>query len=507
MKKYFLSVFCLIGILAIAMSQSNIKSIDKYIEKSRKEWEVPGMAVAIVKDGEIVLSKGYGIKELGEPGNVDGDTQFAIASNTKAFVASCLAKLVKEGKISWKDKVRDYLPYFSVYDNPYVSSEATIEDLLCHRMGLGTFSGDVLWYKSEKKPIDFVKQANHVPEVFGFRNGYGYSNLMFITAGEIIREVSGKPWEQYVEENFLSPLNMNNTTLSLGKVTSNLATPHKPTLDNRTIPIKWVSWDKVSAAGGIISTSNDMAKWMMMNLNGGKWNDRVYIDKEQQNLLWTPHNNFKISEAGKASLPGRHFAGYGLGWGLMDYHGNLVVSHGGGYDGMYSRVVMVPDINLGVVVLTNTMQGISYPLTMYILNQYLRKDMRDWSEEFLERSRSRNEHKEEVEDRKRARVTNTSPSIQKNNLTGSYFDPMYGEIYISEEGGTLRLSFESAPRLGATLTHWHYDTYQIMWDEEHAWFDFGTVYFEVDNNLNVQGFEFDVPNADIFFHELHPKKQ
>ena len=506
MKKFNLNVFCFIGILAIALAQPDVKSIDKYIEKSRKGWEVPGMAVAIVKDGEIVLSKGYGVKELGKSGDVDGDTQFAIASNTKAFVASCLAQLVAEGKIGWNDKVKDYLPYFSVYDNPYVSSEATIKDLLCHRMGLGTFSGDVLWYKSEKEPADFVKQANYVPEVFGFRNGYGYSNLMFIAAGEVIREVSGMPWEAYVKKNFIEPLGMNNTTLKLAMVNENVATPHKPTLDNGTVPIKWVSWDKVSAAGGIISSTNDMAKWMMMNLNGGEWSDRTYIDKEQQNLLWTPHNNFKISEAGKESLPGRHFAGYGLGWGLMDYHGNLVVSHGGGYDGMYSRVVMVPDINLGVVVLTNTMKGISYPLAMYILNQYLEMDKRDWSKEFLDRSRSSNGHKEDVDERKAARVSNTSTSIAKDDLVGTYFDPMYGEIYVSNEGESLRLSFESAPRLGATLEHWHYDTYQIMWDEEHAWFDFGTISFEVDNNLKVEGFEFDVPNGDIFFHELHPKK-
>ena len=507
MKKQTILAFCIVGILASSLAQVNVKSIDNYIEKSRRQWEVPGMAVAIVKDGEVVLSRGYGIKELGKADKVDGDTQFAIASNTKAFVASCLAQLVEEGELSWDDKVKQYLPYFSMYDDPYVSSETTIKDLLCHRIGLGTFSGDVLWYKSEREPKDFIKQANYVPQVFGFRNGYGYSNLMFITAGEVIREVSGKPWEDFVKERFLTPLEMNQTTLRLAMVSENVATPHKPTLDKGTVPIKWVSWDKVSAAGGIISSTNDMAKWMMMNLNRGEWKGKRYLAMEQQNLLWTPHNNFKISEDDKESLPGRHFGGYGLGWGLMDYHGNLVVSHGGGYDGMYSRVVMVPDIELGVVILTNTMQGISYPLAMHIVNQYLQKDTRDWSKEFLERARSRNGHKEDVEERRKARKLNTSTSIASKDLVGTYYDPMYGEIYISEDTGSLRLQFESAPRLAATLEHWHYDTYEIKWDEEHAWFDFGTISFEVDNNLKVEGFEFDVPNADIFFHELHPVKR
>ncbi|MEM7298715.1 MAG: serine hydrolase domain-containing protein, partial [Bacteroidota bacterium] len=396
-----ISTLLILFLVFVSYGQVDVKSIDKYIEKARKDWNVPGMSVAIVKDGKVVLSQGYGVKELGKKEKVDENTQFAIASNTKAFVASSLARLVSERKISWDDKVQDYLPYFSVYDDPYASSQAVIKDLLCHRMGLGTFSGDVLWYKSEKEPEDFIKQANYVPQAFGFRNGYGYSNLMFITAGEVITKVSGTPWEDFVGKNFLIPLGMQNTTLRLGSVSDNVATPHKPTLENGTVPIEWVSWDKVSAAGGIISSSSDIAKWMMMNLNGGEWDDKVYIEKEQQNLLWTPHNNFKISEAGKESLPGRHFAGYGLGWGLMDYHGTMMVSHGGGYDGMYSRVVMVPDLELGVVVLTNTMEGISYPLAMYIVNQYLQKDTRDWSAEYLERSRSRNDHKDDVDQRQK----------------------------------------------------------------------------------------------------------
>ena len=505
MKKLLSLVFLLICSSA-SFAQVDVKSIDKYIEKARKDWNVPGMAVAIVKDGEIVLSEGYGIKKLGEKDKVDGQTQFAIASNTKAFVASALAKLVTEGQIDWNDKVQDYLPYFSVYDDAYASSETTVKDLLCHRVGLGTFSGDVLWYKSEREPEDFIKQANYVPQAYGFRNGYGYSNLMFITAGEVISKVANEPWESFAKNTFFDPLGMDNTTLKLGDASENIATPHKPTLEDGTVPIEWVSWDKVSAAGGIISCVDDMAKWMMMNLNGGEWGGTQYIDKEQQNLLWTPHNNFKLSEGAKESVPGRHFSGYGLGWGLMDYYGNLMVSHGGGYDGMYSRVVMVPDQKLGVVVLTNSMEGISYPLAMYIVNQYIQKDTRDWSKQYLERARSRNGHKDDVEGRISKRVDGTSPSLNNDNVTGTYFDPMYGNIVISEEAGKLRLSFEKAPRLGATLEHWHYDTHEIKWDEEHAWFDFGTLSFTLDNNQEVLGIEFDVPNGDIFFDELHPNK-
>ncbi len=506
MKKlalFYLSVL----FLFVSHAQVDVKSIDRYIEKARKSWDVPGMAVAIVKDGEVVLSKGYGIKELGKKDKVDDNTQFAIASNSKAFVASVISKLVDEGKLSWKDKVRDYLPYFSLYGNEYVSAEVTVEDLLCHRVGLGTFSGDVIWYKSEKSPEEIIKRAAYVPEAFRYRDGYGYTNLMFIAAGEVIRAVTGSPWEDYVKENFMQPLGMDNTVISIRDLSDNAATPHKPTLENGTVPSVWASWDNSSAAGGIISSSSDMAKWMMMNLNGGEWNGTKYIDKEQQNLLWTPHNNFKLSERSKEFIPGRHFSGYGLGWGVMDYFGNLVVSHGGGYDGMYSRVMMVPDQKLGVVVLTNTMEGISTPLAYYIVNQYLQEDMRDWSAEYLERARSRNSHKDDVEERKSKRVSGTSTSVNSDLFVGTYNDPMFGDIIVSKEGEKYRISFADAPNLGATLEHWHYDTYEIKWDEDHAWFDFGTVSFELGNNLDVEGIEFDVPNGDIFFHELHPKRK
>ena len=250
-----------------------------------------------------------------------------------------------------------------------------------------------------------------------------------------------------------------------------------------------------------------MAKWMMMQLNGGTWNDIEYLKKNTQNYMWVPHNPFYLSENAKEYLPGRHFAGYGLGWGLMDYYGNLVASHGGGYDGMYSRVMMIPDLKLGVVVLTNSMEGISTPLTYYIANQYLGQDMRDWSKEYLDRSRSSNGHKDDVEERRNKRVGGTTPAKSIADYVGDYYDPMFGTIVISEENKNLRVAFEKAPELGATLKHWHYDAYEIIWDREHAWFDFGTVQFEIDNNQNVTGLKFDVPNGDIFFHELHPKRK
>jgi CubicO group peptidase (beta-lactamase class C family) len=504
MKKLLLLVLSLV-VISVAHGQIDVKVIDKYIEQARKDWNVPGMSVAIVKDGQIVLSKGYGVKELGKKEAVDDATQFAIASNTKAFVAAALSRLVVEGKIKWKDKVRDCLPYFALYGE-YETAATTIEDLLCHRVGLGTFSGDVIWYKSTRSAEEVIKRVKYVPKAYDFRDGYGYSNLMFITAGEVIKKVTGKPWDVYLADTFFDPLEMNNTITSTNNLLSNYATPHKPTLENGTIPIDWTNWDNMGAAGGIISSAADMANWMMMHLNKGEWNETSFIDPEQLNLMWTPRANFTLSEGSKEAIPGRHFAGYGLGWSMIDYYGNLVVSHGGGYDGMYSRVMMVPDLKLGVVVLTNSMEGIATPLTYWITNQYIQKDMRDWSTEGLTRARADNDHKTKVAERKMQRVPDTTPTKELVQFAGKYTDPMYGDVTISMKGSNLRMDFQDAPELGATLEHWHYNTFLIKWDEEHAWFDFGTVAFNLSNNLKIESLTFDVPNYDIFFEELNLKR-
>lgn len=503
MKKFATLILCF-SLVLLVQGQPNFKKTGQYLEKARTDWGVPGMAVAIVKDGEVVFSQGFGQLKTGGNAAVDGDTQFAIASNTKAFVASALATLVAKGQISWDDKVSKYLPYFQLYD-AYASSETTIRDLLCHRAGLGTFSGDVIWYKSDFTAKEVIKRIQYVPQAYSFRSGYGYSNLMFITAGEVIRTVTGKSWAAYIDANFVQPLQMGRTLTSVNQIKSNdnVASPHKPVGDKNK-SIAWVDWDNMGAAGGIISSVNDMAKWMMMNLNSGVWQGDTLLAKTQQNILWTPHNNFVLSEKSRNDIPGRHFTGYGLGWGLYDYYGRMVVTHSGGYDGMYSRVAMMPDEQLGIVILTNSMSGITFPLTMKLINDFIEEDKRDWSQEFLNRPSN---GKDPVKERKVARIANTKPSLSLENYTGAYDAPMHGDIEVKEENDQLRLYFDRAPQLSATLKHWHNDTWEIIWDETHAWFDFGTVQFELDHNAKVSGMEIDVPNYDIFFHEIEITKK
>ena len=352
---------------------------NKLIETWRNEYNVPGMSVGIIKDGKIILSEGYGVLEEGKQEKADRHTLYSIASNTKAFISASIAKLVEQGKLKWDDKVKKHLPYFELYD-PCVSDMTTIRDLLSHRTGLGTYSGDVIWYRSNYTAAEVADRASEIPPQFGFRSGYGYSNVMFITAGEVIRAVTGKSWDVYVRENFLEPLGMNRTVTStndLPKLT-NVATPHIPEgdMNNST---DWVNWDNMGAAGGIISSADDMLKWIGMQLNRGIMNKDTFFLASSQKAMWTPNNSFAVSTRAH-DLFGRNFGGYGLGWSLNDYHGHHVVSHTGGYDGMYSSVYLLPNENLGIVVLTNSMHSIGPMLSFEIIDRLLGRKQNDWKQ-------------------------------------------------------------------------------------------------------------------------------
>lgn len=474
----------------------DLEKLDNYFEKALSDWGTPGMSVAIVKDGETVFSKGYGLLEVGEEIKTDGNTLYAIASNSKAFTAYVIAQLVNEGKLNWGDKVKKYLPYFELYD-PWVSNEVTIEDLLSHRVGLGTFSGDVIWYKSDLTSEEIIKRLKFLEPAYDFRDGFGYSNVMFITAGELIKTVTGKTWGLNVQERILDPVGMNRTVFSLSKlnVVGNYATPHALE-DGENLPISYTDWEEVGALGGLISSVNDMAKWMSFLMSSES------IAKDQ---LWKMQNSYTVNRNDSNDF-NMHFNGYGLGWGLSDYYGRLRVSHTGGYDGMISAVTMIPEEKLGVVVLSNGMNPPTMAVTYSALNAFLGIEKKDWSQQLLKEKKERKTKDTRVDERVESRVEGTSPSLELEKYAGTYAADIYGNIDVKLENGVLRMYFEHSPELSATLQHWHYDVWKIDWDNTHAWFNFGTVKFNMDNNLNVTELDFDVPNDDIFFYELKPKR-
>jgi CubicO group peptidase (beta-lactamase class C family) len=503
MYKILISFILLLLSVSLFAQEVDLDKLDAYFRKTVGDWGIPGVSIGIVKDGEIVFSKGYGVKEIGNPEKPDGNTLYAIASNTKAFTSAMMAMLVQEGKLHWNDKVQKYLPWFQLYD-PFVSSQVTIKDLLCHRVGLGTFSGDVIWYKSDLTSEEIIRRLKYLEPKYNFRDGYGYSNVMYITAGEVIKQVTGKTWGENVQERILDPVGMDRTIYSLKDLDNrgNYATPHAFE-EGENIPIPFVDWEEIAALGGIISSVNDMSKWMIFNMNHGIIGNDTLLTPASRNIIWKMHNSFTVDHT-KANDFDTHFRGYGLGWGLADYHGRLRVSHGGGYDGMISSVNMIPDEKLGVVVLTNGMKAPTMAITYYALNAFLGEEEKDWSAEMLEQKNKIENKDQRISERINKRIPDTKPSLPIEKYAGTYFSDIYGKIEVKLENEQLRLDFTHTPDLSATLEHWHYNVWKINWDKTHAWFSFGTVKFNMNNNLDITGIDFDVPNDDIFFEELKP---
>lgn len=486
----------------------DLSAIDSYIAQAQQDWPVPGLSVAIVKDGEIVLEKGYGVRSLTGGGAADENTLYAIASNSKAFTAASLAQLVDSGRLSWDDRVIDHLPYFRLYDD-YVTQEIRVRDLLSHRGGLGTYSGDLLWYGTPYSGEEVVRRIRYLKPAYPFRAGYGYSNVSFITAGEVLRAVSGQDWHDYVEEHIVRPLGMDRTVTSVNDLPTrdNVATPHKYDL-GKTFPIDWYVWDAMGSAGGIISSVHDMSQWLIAQLNGGEKEGVRLFSEEAQRTMWTVHNPYGLPTGYLDGVIGTHFRGYGLGWSLRDLDGRMIASHGGGYDGMYSQVALVPEEDLGVVVLTNSMTGVPGAIVNCIIGAYLSDTNCERDIEAVERWKESRERFRERQDRAEAeRIPGTTPSLPLDAYTGTYGGPMYGDATITLEDGHLVLSILPNPDLVADLEHLHLDTWIIRWRKELAWFGKGTAQFIPDASGHILEMKLAVPNDDLWFEELEMKRK
>ncbi len=481
-----------------------IASLDAYIETARHKWEVPGLAVAIVQDDKVLLSKGYGVREFGKPEMVDNKTLFAIASNSKAFTSAALGILVDEGKLKWDDPVQKYLPWLKLAD-PLASNDLRVRDLLCHRSGLGTFSGDILWWGTSYKPREILDRAVHLKPEAPFRARYGYSNLMFLAAGEVIETVSGMSWSEFVKKRILDPLQMDRSITSVRDLSTkgNYSSPHKTFLDHSEV-IPWMNWDSMAAAGGIISSVDDMSKWMRLQLREGAidGNSRLFQDSTAFEM-WQPQTIIPSGRSRSGRFPSTHFRAYGLGWSLSDYRGKKLVGHGGGYDGMYSEVLMVPEEKLGIVVLTNSMTGIGGAITYRSVDAFLQAPERDWSEEnFAQFQRSRKEFQARIQRSITPVVENTKPSHPLKEYAMNLECPMYGKASVAFENEKLVLKLHPDPDLIADLEHLQYDTFAVRWRNKFAWFEGGTAHFIPDAKGRFVRLDMDIPNDDIWFHEL-----
>ncbi|MFN0031775.1 MAG: serine hydrolase [Flavobacteriales bacterium] len=483
--------------------------LDAMFKKAIADFNVPGMAVAIVKDGKTIFSKGYGVKHAVTKEKVDDHTLFAIASNTKAFTSAALAMLVDAGKLKWTDKVRDYLPYFKLY-SPYVTDEMTIADLLCHRSGLATFSGDLLWYGTIHSREEVIRRARFLEPIMGFREGYGYSNIMFLAAGEIVAKVSGVSWDAFIKQKFFVPLGMSSSTTSIREFRSdgNIATPHNE-VNGVNIPIEWVNWDNIGPAGSINSCVSDMTWWLQLQLGHGTLGEQNFWNEARTWEMWENMTPRPVSKWQMDHMPTRHFNGYGLGWELMEYEGYKVVSHGGGYDGMISKTVLVPELNLGFVILTNNISSLPSCLTFEVLDEMLGvKEQQDWLAMFLQFKKDDEVGVKRAEvDDEANRVRTSKPSLALDDYCGTYHCEMYGDVVIShEEKENLKIDFKPTALFKGTLIHWHFDTFQLSWSTQ-MMLPKGKASFVVGADGKVSELKVVVENPDFDFTELKLMKK
>jgi len=502
----FISLFISLQLTA-QIKPEQISRLDSIYTKALTDWNVPGMGIAIVSHDSVLLAKGYGITDMTTRQAVDANTLFALASNTKAFTSTSLAMLVDRGALNWDDKVIKHLPWFAMY-NPYVTAEMTVEDLLSHRSGLKTFSGDLIWYGSTYSREEIIRKVRYLKPAYGFREHFGYSNLMFITAGELIPAITGRSWDDFVQEELLDKLEMNRSTLHVSDLNSldNTAQPHTY-VDGNLLQIPWLDWDNMGPAGSLISSANDMAKWLQMNLNNGIYKGDTLVSAWQMYELQNPRTNLAVTPGAKKMNPETNFKSYALGWSLMDYNSMKVISHNGGYDGMISQTLFIPEADLGFVIMTNSLSSMYYPLMYHTLDELLNvTEKTNWNDRLLTIiTKNQEKSNEETAKWEAKRTLNTKPSLSAEAYAGYYGSPIYDTVEIKQEGKNLVIEFGRSPLLTATLTHWQHDTYQIEFKALPS-LPKGYVSFEISRNATVTAMEVYVDNPDFDFTELDLKR-
>ena len=455
-----------------------IAGLDAHVEAVRERFDVPGIAVAVVKDGEVVLVRGYGVREAGKPEPVDGDTLFAIASITKGFTSAALSILADEGKLSLDDRVIDHLPWFRMAD-AYITREMRIRDLLVHRSGLGLGAGDLLfWPPTQYATRDVVERLAHVPIAGGFRERYAYDNVLYAVAQLVIEDVSGQPYADFVRERLFAPVGMHASRINSDALLPgdrNVASGHaRPGFEGAPVPVPRMSWANNSAAGGIYSSARDMAKWMQVQLAGGVLSGkgesatRLFSEKRQREM-WSLVTPITIRPPAVPELAAAtpQFAGYGEAWSVSDYRGRKLVWHTGGWPGMVSRLTLLPELGLGVVVLTSQEVGAAFnAVTMQVLDAYLDAPKTDWIAAYAAAvEKARGGADEDWKKHLAARDATSKPSLPLRGYAATYRDPWYGDVVLTEGRKGLELRFSKTPQLVGTLEHWQHDTFIVRWHD------------------------------------------
>ncbi|MEX2283095.1 MAG: serine hydrolase [Gemmatimonadota bacterium] len=438
-----------------------MSGVDAYIDQALKDWEVPGLALVVVRNDSILHAKGYGVKESGKPAPVTERTVFAIGSASKAFTAGLIALLVDEGKVRWDDPVAQHLPGFQMND-PYVSKELTLRDALSHRSGLAR--GDRLWYASEYDRAEILRRVRYLEPSWSFRSQFGYQNLMYLAAGQTAAQITGKSWDELVRQRIFTPLGMTSSTTSTNMLRAqrDVSMPHTR-INDKVASIQWRNIDNVAPAGSINSNVLDMAQWLRLQLGNGLHAGKTIFKPATAREMHQPNIIIRSEARTDSLLPETHLRAYGLGWFLEDYRGRKIVHHGGNIDGMSALVWMVPEEKLGLVILTN-MNATSLPaaLAHRITDLFLGDARRDWSAEYLAFTKAAQARAAATPNAvERARVSGTKPTLALDKYAGTYTNELYGNVEVTLDNG--RLVLKSGAAFVGDLEHWHYDVFRVSW--------------------------------------------
>lgn len=471
-----LLLFTFLSSTTITVNAANFENenstIERAISDAMSTFQVPGVAVAIVKNNNVVMSKGFGVIEQGKATKVTPDTLFGIASNTKAMTAALLAGLVDEGKLSWNTKVIDIIPEFQM-PSAYVTREFTVADLLAHNSGLGLGAGDLMiWPHTTLTNADIIKGIKYLPVVSSFRSEFAYDNLMYIIAGEVIARLTKQTWNEVVQARIFTPLGMSNTRAAfslIDKQNTNVARAHVP-LDGVLNVVGGNFLEKFSSAGSVASSVNDMSLWLKALLNKGKYHNKggqeQLFSEAQSRIMWQAKTLLPISE--KATAQDKtHFSAYGLGWFMKDYHGVKLIHHSGGILGMVSKVVVVPEEDLAMVILTNQQSGYAFnAIYQQILNEYLELPEKNWVEHYAVMKKNRDsKEKSRMEEIANAVNKNSQHSLPLRDYANIYNDNWYGDIEISYKNNQLTMQFTNTAELIGSLEHYQHNTFIVRWHD------------------------------------------
>jgi CubicO group peptidase (beta-lactamase class C family) len=473
MKK-LLSVSLLLLVIASAYPQPiTSPEIDKLVEQSMQAFNVPGIAVAVVKDDKIIHIKGYGVRSIATGKKMDENTLFAIASNSKAFTSAALGILIDEGKLTWNTKVTDIIPEFRLY-NPYVTEDFNIKDLLTHRSGMGLGAGDLMMWPDSATFTrdDIIHNLRYLKQVSPFRTRYDYDNLLYIVAGVVVERVSGQSWEEFVEERIMKPLEMTSSAASFSRIKdkSNIIDAHVPVNGILQVVPKHEGNDVHNPAGGIFSSVADMSKWIIMHMNNGKYgidHDKQLLSEEVHREMWTPQTIIPV----RGTNPYRtHFSSYGLGWRLSDVCGYLQAGHTGSLMGVVTQVTLIPELKLGIIVFTNQQEGAAFTaITNTILDSYFGIKGLDRIKLLKESVLRSQAEAKKVTDEVWAKIDeqqkNSSQEVDPAPYTGTYTDDWFGDIIISYTNGHLRFNSVRSPKLRGEMIYYTGNTFIVKWDD------------------------------------------